>query len=218
MFWVPSLQRISRKAFKFFHHVIDHANYERVVGEAWNCDAVTGSNQFKVARSLKMMKKHIRDLNKTAYNGITNRVKEEASKLARLQDEILTNPTAEIAREELLVRQCLMTLIAAQEKYYNSAIALIPKTAEASKLGDFRPISCCNLMYKVISKIIANRLKPILVGYISPNQAAFLKGRNLGENVLLASELIRKYERVNCSVSSMMKIDRLLIRFVGILC
>lgn len=61
-----------------------------------------------------------------------------------------------------------------------TAITLIPKKPEASSLGDYRPISCCNIVYKVISKIIANRLKPILRECVSPNQAAFLKGRSLG--------------------------------------
>ncbi|CAA7043519.1 unnamed protein product [Microthlaspi erraticum] len=89
----------------------------------------------------------------------------------------------------------------------NTAITLIPKMPEASKLGDYRPISCCNLLYKIISKIIANRMKPILLDCISPNQAAFLKGRSLGENVLLASELIRNYQKLNCPKSSMLKVD-----------
>lgn len=88
-----------------------------------------------------------------------------------------------------------------------TVIALIPKVPEACKLSDFRPISCCNLIYKIISKIIANRLKPILQDCISPNQAVFLKGRSLGENVLLASELIREYRKPNCPKSCMVKVD-----------
>ena len=71
-----------------------------------------------------------------------------------------------------------------------TAIILIPKKQDACKLGDFRSISCCNIVYKIISKIIANRLKPVLLQCVSSNQAAFLKGRSLGENVLLASDLI----------------------------
>lgn len=80
--------------------------------------------------------------------------------------------------------------------FNTTKIALIPKFSEACKLADYRPISCCNLVYKIISKIIANRLKPILQECISPNQAAFLKGRLLGENVLLALELIRDYPKI----------------------
>ncbi|WZZ40579.1 hypothetical protein YC2023_036838 [Brassica napus] len=88
-----------------------------------------------------------------------------------------------------------------------TAIALIPKKPEACSLSDYRPISCCNVVYKLISKIIANRLKPILTECVSPSQAAFLKGRSLGENVLLATELIKDYNKSSCHKSAMLKID-----------
>lgn len=88
-----------------------------------------------------------------------------------------------------------------------TTIALIPKKPHASSLGDYRPISCCNIVYKLISKIIANRLKHILSECVSPNQAAFLKGRSLGENVLLATELMKDYNRSTCLRSVMLKID-----------
>lgn len=88
-----------------------------------------------------------------------------------------------------------------------TAIALIPKKSEACVLGDYRPISCCNIVYKVISKTIANGLKPILQKCVSPNQAAFLRGRHLGENVLLASELIRDYNKASCHRSGMLKVN-----------
>lgn len=88
-----------------------------------------------------------------------------------------------------------------------TTIVLIPKSPEAASLGEYRPISCCNIVYKIISKIITNRLKPILKVCISRNQAAFLKGRSLGENVLLASDLIMDYEKSSCSKSSMLKVD-----------
>lgn len=45
-------------------------------------------------------------------------------------------------------------------KGINSTIlALIPKKDETARMGDYRPISCCNVLYKVISKILANRIK-----------------------------------------------------------
>ena len=88
-----------------------------------------------------------------------------------------------------------------------TTIVLIPKSDTATTLGEFRPISCCNLVYKIITKIIANRMKPILQKSISNNQATFLKDRSLGENVLLASELVRNYRSSSCPKSCMLKVD-----------
>lgn len=50
-------------------------------------------------------------------------------------------------------------------------------------MRNFWPIACCNMIYKVISKILANRLKLILPDAIEPNQSAFVKTRLLLENV-----------------------------------
>lgn len=61
-------------------------------------------------------------------------------------------------------------------KGLNSTIlALIPKKEEARMMKDYRPISCCNVLYKVISKIIANGVKGILPKFITLNQSAFIK-------------------------------------------
>ena len=59
-------------------------------------------------------------------------------------------------------------------------LALILKTSVAREMKDYRPISCCNVIYKVISKILANRLKRLkitLPDFIALNQSAFVKGR-----------------------------------------
>ena len=54
-------------------------------------------------------------------------------------------------------------------------LALIPKKEEALEMKDYRPISCCNVLYKVISKIIANRLKLLLPSFILQNQSGLLR-------------------------------------------
>ncbi|XP_010532358.1 PREDICTED: uncharacterized protein LOC104808382 [Tarenaya hassleriana] len=81
-----------------------------------------------------------------------------------------------------------------------TTIVLVPKKSEATKLTEFRPISCCNTIYKVISTILATRLKGVVMNMISKNQTAFLKGRLMIENVLLASEIIREYNRTSTKV------------------
>jgi hypothetical protein len=62
-------------------------------------------------------------------------------------------------------------------------IALIPKVNGPTNFGDFRPIALCNLYYKVISKIIAQRLRPILSRSLSEEQFGFLKGRQINDAI-----------------------------------
>lgn len=68
-------------------------------------------------------------------------------------------------------------------------ISLIPKVAVPQSLKDFRPISLCNTVYKVITKLVSNRLKSFMPDLVLPAQTSFIKGRNITENVILAQNL-----------------------------
>lgn len=68
-------------------------------------------------------------------------------------------------------------------------LALVPKVPNATAVTDFRPIACCNTIYKVITKILANRIAGVLGDLINQSQNAFVKGRRMRDNILLAQEL-----------------------------
>lgn len=67
-------------------------------------------------------------------------------------------------------------------------IVLIPKISRLETVNHFRSISLCNFLYKVISKIIANRMKPFVPKLVRENQRAFVSGRQIQDNVLIAHE------------------------------
>ncbi|VVB02615.1 unnamed protein product [Arabis nemorensis] len=115
---VPSLQRSLCKPFKFFHHVVDHPEYAESVSQAWKPQDIQGTSQFKLARSLKLLKPVLRRLNKRHYSGISVRVKTQEAKIARLQRLILSNPGPHLAREEHQAREVWQTLLTAEEKFY----------------------------------------------------------------------------------------------------
>lgn len=76
-------------------------------------------------------------------------------------------------------------------------ITLVPKIATPEEVSQFRPINCCNFIYKIFSKVLANRMKTILKSLISENQSAFVQGRQIQDNILVAHEMFNCLKRRN---------------------
>lgn len=89
----------------------------------------------------------------------------------------------------------------------STILSLVPKFPGATKITDFRPISCLNTIYKVISRLLVKRLKPLLSTLILPSQTEFVKGRLLVENTTFAGELVNGYHKNKGSKKITIKVD-----------
>lgn len=76
-----------------------------------------------------------------------------------------------------------------------TVVALVPKIPLPESLNDLRPISCCNYVYKVISKIIVVRMKRFMDLLITPNQSAFVGGRLIQDNLIIAHEAFHSLKK-----------------------
>ena len=76
------------------------------------------------------------------------------------------------------------------ENFNHTHIALIPKTKNPEKPKDFRPISLCNVLYKLIAKTIANHLKKLMPKLVSKSQSAFMSNQLISDNTLIAFETL----------------------------
>ncbi|XP_039049072.1 uncharacterized protein LOC120190009 [Hibiscus syriacus] len=88
-----------------------------------------------------------------------------------------------------------------------TTVVIVPKILNPSLVKDFRPISCCSIVYKNVTGILVDRLSSVFPGMISMNQTTFVKGRSIVDNTLLAQELVRGYSRNKISPKCALKID-----------
>ncbi|KAK3226086.1 hypothetical protein Dsin_005948 [Dipteronia sinensis] len=96
-----------------------------------------------------------------------------------------------------MVKDCLGCLNDGHslEKMNDTLISLIPKKKVLDRILDFRPISLCNVLYKIVAKSIANQFRQTLDGIISEAQSAFILGRLISDNIMVSFECMHMIKR-----------------------
>lgn len=80
-------------------------------------------------------------------------------------------------------------------QFNKTLIALIPKIPNPSRITEFRPISLCSVVYKAVTKVLANRLQRILPTLIGPFQSSFIQGRSIIDNIIIAQEVVHSMRK-----------------------
>ena len=113
----------------------------------------------------------------------------------------------EMVKEEVLeIVQESISKRGVQKSFNATFLTLIPKEVGADNLEKFIPIVLCNVIYKIISKVITNRLKPLLPNLISPEQSQFVEGRHILDGFILVHEAIHSLKST-WRLGMMIKID-----------
>lgn len=88
-----------------------------------------------------------------------------------------------------------------------ATITMIPKIKNPSHVKDFRSIACCTLLYKLVAKVLTNRLQKMIDKAVNISQSGFIPGRQIIDNILIASELVKGYSWTDIPPRCMIKVD-----------
>lgn len=89
----------------------------------------------------------------------------------------------------------------------HTIIELVPKATHSPNVGDYRQIGGCNVFYKVITRLLLLVWGPILDTIVDQEQAAFVNGCSMIENIYLAQEFLRQYNRKRFAPRCIFKFD-----------
>ena len=113
--------------------------------------------------------------------------------------DILKNEVIDIV-EESQKKQWVLPVL------NDTHLTLIPKEVGADHLGKFHPISLCKVTYKIISKVVANRLKPLLPLLISPEKYGYVEGCQILNGIILAHEITHSLKNSK-TLGMLLKLD-----------
>ncbi|GJR86888.1 RNA-directed DNA polymerase, eukaryota, reverse transcriptase zinc-binding domain protein [Tanacetum coccineum] len=198
--------------FRFFHYWFDMEGFDKLVKDSWKEAPMEDTNALiKIMKKLKYLKEKIRVWNKTNKECFRNSMRNLKADLAELDlvidkgegdDDVVNKRKLPLDRSEIwrsfhcqrrLKRRRLNGLLREMRTLSgnSSFIALIPKTPDANMVKDFRPISLIGSLYKIIAKILANRLMVILGNLVNEVQSAFVVDRKILDGPFILNKIFQ---------------------------
>nr|TKR85361.1 hypothetical protein D5086_0000248420 [Populus alba] len=179
-----------------------------------------GTPMYILCRKLKLLKGPLKELNRLHFSHISERVSRLESQLDQLQTVFQQDRDKPVVvgagqapslqtffpergpRLPSHLQDALLAPVA-----HDEIRRVVFSIANEKAPGPDGPISCCNVIYKVLSKILASRFAQVLHEMVSPMQNAFLGGRYMSDNINLVQELLRQYCRKRSSPRCLLKVD-----------
>ncbi|XP_075086069.1 uncharacterized protein LOC142168813 [Nicotiana tabacum] len=205
--------------FRFFNVWIKHPRFKQIVETEWGRNKAI-EKMKNIWLKLKGLKPALKQLNLEEFKGITEKMNQARSNLKRIQEELggeggaYSDATGkmdpEAIKEELVsFYKSLMGTATSKLPVVNRLTWCIVKNEvpNPDTVKDYRPIACCTVLYKIITKIINSRLQKVMAYIISNAQAWFIPERKIADNIILAHELIKNYGRKDISLRCMIKVD-----------
>nr|XP_048323112.1 uncharacterized protein LOC125420506 [Ziziphus jujuba var. spinosa] len=184
------------RPFRFLEAWIHDPTYEQVINTAWMFNVGTRRrisltakiqhivNAFKKSRELWL---RAGDRNSKFFYAF--------ALLNRRRTFIATLKKDEELKILAVIKSMNPTKAPGPDALNQTLITLIPKINPIPQFNHIRLINLCNMVYKVIPKLLANCIRPLLHKLISPNQTAFISGRWIGENSILINEIVHSMKK-----------------------